>query len=102
MKIEGDEFRGRQIALADAVAGAGFDGALVVSRGGSTLDRYGNVLYLTGHYQHYSYLPESPPTFSGRAHSAFAIAGDGRNVLCVAVPEVDDPAVFADTIAQQT
>ncbi|MBT6511865.1 MAG: aminopeptidase P family protein [Rhodospirillaceae bacterium] len=99
MKIEGDEFRGRQIALADAVAGAGFDGALVVSRGGSTLDRYGNVLYLTGHYQHYSYLPESPPTFSGRAHSAFAIAGDGRNVLCVAVPEVDDPAVFADTIS---
>jgi Xaa-Pro aminopeptidase len=98
VKIEPAEYHQRQRALAAAISADGHDGALVVSRGGSTLDRYGNVFYLTGHYQHYSYLPESPPTFSGRAHSALALARDGRNALCVAVPEVDEIHVFADRV----
>ena len=99
MKIERSEFKSRREAFAAAIGMAGHDGALVVSRGGSTLDRYGNVLYLTGHYQHYSYLPESPPTFSGRAHNAFALTADGAGTLCVAVPEIDEEAVVADRIA---
>ena len=98
MKIERSEFEGRRSALAAAVRAGGFDGALVVSRGGSTLDRYGNVFYLTGHYQHYSYLPESPPTFSGRAHNALALTAAGEGTLCVAVPEIDAEAVVADRI----
>jgi len=97
--IERSEFKARTGAFAAAIKAAGYDGALVVSRGGSTLDRYGNVLYLTGHYQHYSYLPESPPTFSGRAHNAFALTADGAGILCVAVPEIDEGAVVADRIA---
>jgi Xaa-Pro aminopeptidase len=99
VKIDREEFNRRRRAFAEGIRRAGHDGALVVSRGGSTLDRYGNVLYLTGHYQHYSYLPESPPTFSGRAHNAFAVTAEGKGMLCVAVPEVDEEIVVADRIA---
>lgn len=98
MRVEADEYRGRQKAFAASLQADGFDGALVVSRGGSTLDRYANVLYLTGHYQHYGYLPESPPIFSGRAHTCLVMDASGRNVLCVAVPEIDETAVVADRI----
>ncbi len=99
MRIEAGEFRARQKNFAATLIAAGLDGAIVVSRGGSTLDRYANVLYLTGHYQHYSYLPESPPIFSGRAHNCLVIDAEGGNVLCVAVPEVDEANVVADRIA---
>lgn len=99
MQISPDEFRARQRTLAAGIAAAGLEGALVIARGGSTYDRFANVLYLTGHYQHYSYLPEFPPTFSGRAHTAFLLRADGVNILCICVPEIDERRVTADRIA---
>jgi Xaa-Pro aminopeptidase len=96
--IEAAEYRGRQRAFADALGQAGLAGALVVSRGGATADRYASVRYLTGHYQAYSYLPDSPGLFSGRAHTAFAISATGQNVLCVSVPEYDAATLVADDI----
>jgi Xaa-Pro aminopeptidase len=93
-----EAYRGRQQAFATVLGAAGLRGALVVSRGGATADRYGSVRYLTGHYQAYSYLPDSPGLFSGRAHTAFAIAADGRGILCVSVPEYDAAALVADEV----
>jgi Xaa-Pro aminopeptidase len=92
------EHKKRQRRFAGNLAKAGLAGAIVVSRGGATYDRYGNVFYLTGHYQHYSYLPDSPGLFSGRAHTAFVINADGKNVLCVSVPEFDPSTLTADRI----
>ena len=40
----------RQHRFAAVLREANLDGALVVSCGGATADRYANVLYLTGHY----------------------------------------------------
>lgn len=99
MQITPDEYRDRQRALAGKLAAAGFDGALIIARGGSTYDRFANVLYLTGHYQHYSFLPEFPPTFSGRAHTAFLLRADAANILCICVPEIDERRIVADRIA---
>jgi Xaa-Pro dipeptidase len=96
--IMAEEYRGRQRAFAAALGAAGLAGALVVSRGGATADRYGSVRYLTGHYQAYSYLPDAPGLFSGRAHTAFAIAADGRGILCVSVPEYEAAALVAEEI----
>lgn len=84
MTIPIDELRERQARFAERLGGLA--GALVVSRGGGTYDRYGDVHYLTGHYQPYVYLPENPPRWSGRSHTIFVIAADGRHVLCVSVP----------------
>src|SRR6202044_1741167 len=78
--------------------GAGLPGAVVVSRGGSTLDRFADVFYLTGHYQSYSYLPDEPGLFSGRAHTAIVVSTTGRAALCVSVPEYDPKTVVADDI----
>jgi Xaa-Pro aminopeptidase len=83
------EYLTRQQHFAAALRDAGLDGALVVSRGGATADRYANVMYLTGHYQHYSYLPDVPGLFSARAHNALVLAASGDAVLCVSVPEFD-------------
>jgi Xaa-Pro aminopeptidase len=98
LKISLSEYRDRQRRLAAALGAAGLDGAIVVSRGGATYDRHANVYYLTGHYQHYSYLPDSPGLFSGRAHTIFVITSQGENVLCVSVPEYEAAELAADEI----
>jgi Xaa-Pro aminopeptidase len=81
-----DEYRERQGRFASALAPAGLEGALVVSRGGGTFDRFGDVRYLTGHYQPFVYLPDNPPRWSGRSHTVCVITAEGRTVLCVSVP----------------
>ena len=95
MSIEPAEYRARQRQLAARLEQAGLGGALVVSRGGGTFDRCGDVLYLTGHYQSYAYLPEAPGLFSGRSHTAAVVGGDGDCILCVSVPEYDPGRVTA-------
>ncbi len=96
--IEKSEYRGRQQRFAAALVAKGFDAALIVSRGGSTFDRYAHVRYLTGHYQNYSYLPDAAGLFSGRAHAAAIISPDGKTILCVSVPEWDADALVTDDI----
>jgi Xaa-Pro dipeptidase len=98
MAIDRDEYKSRLQAFAARLDGAGLPGAVVVSRGGSTLDRYADVFYLTGHYQSYSYLADEPGLFSGRAHTAIVVSTTGRAVLCVSVPEYDSAAVVADDV----
>ena len=93
-----DEYLERQRRFAEALCAQGLDGAVVVSRGGSTLDRYAQVFYLTGHYQHYSYLPDVAALFSGRAHTALVISADGATILCVAVPEYEAAEIAAGDI----
>ncbi len=100
--VELHEYLDRQRRFAGALAAAGLDGALVVSRGGSTLDRYAQVLYLTGHYQHYSFLPDAPGLFSARAHTALVIASTGATVLCVSVPEIETGQIAAGDIRHST
>lgn len=89
------EYRQRQTAFAAALAEAGLPGAVVFSRGGGTLDRYADILYLTGFYQGYGYLPETENLFSGRAHAALVIDRAGTSLLCVAVPEHEPGTVVA-------
>ena len=91
------EHRDRQAAFIEGLSDAGLEGAVVVSRGGSTLDRYAQILYLTGHYQHYSYLPDAAGLFSGRAHTALVIAPGGA-ILCVSVPDIEAADVVASDI----
>lgn len=98
MSIDAAEYRARQRRLAAGLGQAGLGGALVVSRGGGTFDRCGDVLYLTGHYQSYAYLPETPGLFSGRSHAAAVVGPDGDCILCVSVPEYDPDEVTATDV----
>lgn len=80
------EFARRQAAFAANLQAAGLPLAVVISRGGGHFDRHGDVYYLTGHYQPFVYLPEHPPRWSGRSHTAAVVTAEGRIVLCVSVP----------------
>ena len=98
MSIEPSEYRERQRRFAGRVAAAGMDAAVVISRGGGTFDRFANVFYLSGHYQSYAYLPETPGLFSGRSHTALVMSASGQAVLCVSVPDIATGSVTADEI----
>jgi Xaa-Pro dipeptidase len=86
VKVEPSECRQRQRDFARRLSESGYDGAVVFSRGGGTLDRYADVFYLTGHYQPYVYLPDLAPRWSGRSHCAYVMSSDAKGVLCVSVP----------------
>lgn len=98
MKIDPAEYRQRQRNLAGRLEVGGYSGAIIFSRGGFTFDRAGAVLYLTGHYQPYVYLPERPPHWSGRSHTACVIDTDANVILCVSTPDVDRTEVTANDI----
>lgn len=98
MSIELAEYRERRRRFAECIGTAGMDAAMVISRGGGTFDRFANVYYLTGHYQAYSYLPETPGLFTGRSHAALVVSASGQAVLCVSVPEVDTGRVAVDDV----
>lgn len=84
------DYRVRQQRLADRLVAEGYDAAVVVSRGGGTFDRSADVLYLTGHYQNYPYLPGQPPQWSGRSHSVLVINARGATMLVASTADVDD------------
>jgi len=96
--INRNEYRARQVAFADALRKAGLRGAVVFSRGGATLDRFADVFYLSNFYQVYSYLPETPGLFSGRAHCALVITAAGESTLCLSVAECEPKDLVADDI----
>jgi Xaa-Pro dipeptidase len=98
VSIEPAEYRERRRRFAGCISGAGMDAAVVISRGGGTFDRFANVFYLTGHYQSYSYLPETPGLFTGRSHAALVLSASGEAVLCVSVPEVDTGRLAVDDV----
>jgi Xaa-Pro dipeptidase len=96
--IEPSEYRERRGRFAERIGAADKDAALVISRGGGTFDRFANVFYLTGHYQSYSYLPETPGLFTGRSHAVLVVSASDEAILCVSVPEVDRDRVAADDV----
>ncbi len=98
MSIELAEFRERQRRFAERLAAAGMDAAVVISRGGGTFDRFADVYYLSGHYQAYAYLPETPGLFSGRSHAAVVVSASGDAILCVSVPETAADGLAVDDV----
>ncbi len=86
MSILATEFtdrRGRAAALAKQ---QGLRGLLVVSRGGGTLDRYGDVLYLANFYSSFPFIPDLPGSWTGRAHAFLVLTGEAEPHLVIDCP----------------
>jgi Xaa-Pro aminopeptidase len=66
---------------------AGFDGLLVWSMGGSTLDRFSNVFYLTNHYDPGNVFPDTEGLFQGFGMAAVVLPAKGPAVLVVNQPD---------------
>lgn len=88
-----EEFEARR-ARARAMARArGLDALLVCSRGGGTVDRYANILYLTNFYTPFPYIPDMPPEWSGRAHPFLILPAGGDPRLIADVPYLTEVAL---------
>lgn len=85
--IPATEFTRRRARAANAAASRGLAGLLVCSRGGGTLDRYGDVLYLTNHVTSFPYTPDLPGAWSGRAHGFVVLRADGACRLVSDIPD---------------
>ncbi|MHA1528897.1 MAG: M24 family metallopeptidase [Alphaproteobacteria bacterium] len=85
--ISAEEFAGRRRRAAAMADAEGLAGLLVCSRGGGTLDRFGDVLYLTNYYTSFPYIPDLPGAWSARAHAFTLLSAAGDCVLVTDAPD---------------
>jgi len=95
--ISASEFAERQKRATDAARDLGLDGLVVWSRGGTSVDFYGDVFYLTNH--HSPFPPnQDTPVWSARSYSGLLLPVEGDPVLVVDLPEFDSDAIHVDDI----
>jgi Xaa-Pro aminopeptidase len=95
--IPTSEYQERVRRVRDEARARGLDGVLAWSKGGGTLDRYANVLYLTNHYSVFPDLPDQPPHWVGHSNVAVLVTREGETVLISDVP-TDPELVVADRV----
>jgi Xaa-Pro dipeptidase len=82
--IAPEEHRARQAAVAADAAERGLDGLLVWSTGGSALDGYADVFYLTNHYPQVPRVTvEIPPFMTGWGQTALVLPASGEPPILV-------------------
>lgn len=86
-QISASEFAARRKAAILHARAAGLDGLLVCSRGGGTVDRYADVMYLCNYYTSFPYTPDHPGHWNGRAHSFLVLPVDGTPVALIDIPD---------------
>ena len=97
-EISAAEFGERRERATVATRAAGLDALIVCGRGGGTLDRYGDVLYLTNFYSSFPYIPDHGAHWSGRAHAFVVIRADSRVCLIADVPSLQHVALEREAI----
>lgn len=96
--IPSEEFRERQRRVRQAAAVAGFDGAVVWSRGGAFMDMSADVLYLSNHYSQQPYMGDEAGIGSARSHGVVVLPVDGPTTVVVDVPWWRRDLVVADEV----
>jgi Xaa-Pro aminopeptidase len=96
--IPPEEFRERQRAAREAAAAAGFDAAVVWSRGGAFMDMSADVLYLANHYSQQPYIGDEAGIGSARAHGVVVLPVDGPTTVVVDVPWWRRDLVVSDDV----
>ncbi len=81
-----EEFADRRVAATEGARARGLKGLLVCSRGGGTLDRYADIMYLAGFYTPFPYIPDQEPRWAGRAHAYLLLPVAADPLLVVDVP----------------
>ncbi len=106
--IPAEEFADRRRRAVEAAASRKLDALLVCSRGGGTLDRYADVLYLTNFYTHFPFIPDFKDNWSARAHSFLVLPVGGKPHLVIDVPDDgrirlgDGKVVYTDFVMEST
>ena len=96
--IPRSEYAVRRQLVRGAAAEAGLDGVVAWSMGGSTLDRYANVFWLTNHYEIGNVFPDVAPIFTGFGQAALVLPTNGESILVVNQPDWRDDLVESDRV----
>jgi len=106
--IATEEFSARRHRAIAAARQRGLAGLLVASRGGGTLDRYGDVLYLTNFYTPFPFIPDFEGNWSARAHTFLVLPVDEAPELLIDVPDdgrirlADGKVSYSDFVLDDT
>ena len=106
--VPAEEFAERRRRAVAAARARGLAGLLVVSRGGGTLDRYADVLYLTNFYTHFPFIPDFEGNWSARAHTFLVLPVDEPPELLIDVPDdgrirlADGKTTYSDLVMDDT
>ena len=96
--ISATEFAERRSRAAAEASNRELDGLLVWSMGGSTLDSFGDVFYLTNHYCTETKAPNLAPNWTGFGHAAVVLPVDEEPVLLVGPPNWRRDLVHVDHV----
>jgi Xaa-Pro aminopeptidase len=94
--VSREEFMARQERARAAAREAGFDAAIVWSRGGAFVDMNADVLYLTNHYSQQPYMGDEAGIGAARSHGVCVLPVDGPSTVVVDVPWWRKDLVVAD------
>jgi len=97
-EISPDEYRQRARRLAEEASARGLQAVLAWSKGGGTVDRYADVLYLTNHYTQFPHIPDLPPYWAGRGHAACLVTKEGEAILLSEIADWRRDLVTADRV----
>jgi len=92
------EYAQRRDRARAAAKAAKLDGLVAWSMGGSTLDRYANVFWLTNHYEIGNVFPDVAPIFTGFGQAALVLPVHGESILIVNQPDWRDDLVQSDRV----
>lgn len=107
MTISPDEFESRRRRAMILAKDRGLKGLLVCARGGGTLDRYGDVLYLANYYTPFPYIPDLAGQWTGRAHAFLILPVEDEPLLVIDSPNDGDIAlpdsqlVYTDLVLEE-
>ena len=97
-EIPRHEYALRRTAARAVAAEHGLGGLLAWSMGGSTLDRYANVFYLTNHYDSGNVFPDTEGLYQGFGMAAVVLPVDGPAILLVNQPDWRSDLVECDEV----
>lgn len=86
LQIPSQEFESRRKRARELARERGLAALVVWSRNATTVDWYGDVMYLTNHHTPFPQLPDNLPAWAGRSHSVLVLPVD------------DDPTLVVDTV----
>ncbi|MBA3735863.1 MAG: aminopeptidase P family protein [Actinobacteria bacterium] len=96
--ITRNEFEQRRKQAAEDASARGLDALLVWSVGGSRVDSFADVFYLTNHYSTESRCHDVRPLMTGFGHAAVVVPVDGEPALLVHKPDWRTDLVAIDEV----
>lgn len=99
--IPGEEMQARARQVAALSRDAGLDAVLAWSRGGGTVDRGANVLYLANYYNPWPAVPDAPGMWSGQGNAGVLVTLEGLRILIANVPAHERASAHCDDVVDE-